>query len=221
MKYLSLEGLTYFWGKVKKYVDDAVKTVSDAANKVLKLENITDVTATAAEVNHLSGVKSNVQTQLDAKAPTASPEFTGTPKAVTAASMTDSNKTQIATLEYVGNTVTSGIATSIASGAIKDAVDEATSSANGYTDTKIAAAKEELESTVNSAIAGVYKYKGSKETYEALPTSGNVAGDVYNVVAEHGNTPAGTNYAWDGSAWDAIGGDITDIPTATIDTLFV
>jgi len=39
--------------------------------------NGTDVTATAAELNYVDGVTSNVQTQLDAKAPLASPTFTG------------------------------------------------------------------------------------------------------------------------------------------------
>lgn len=41
--------------------------------------NILDgVTATTAELNYVDGVTSNVQTQLDAKAPLASPTFTGT-----------------------------------------------------------------------------------------------------------------------------------------------
>ena len=41
--------------------------------------NILDgVTATTAELNYVDGVTSNVQTQLNAKAPTASPTFTGT-----------------------------------------------------------------------------------------------------------------------------------------------
>ena len=41
--------------------------------------NILDgVTATTAELNFSDGVTSNIQTQLDAKAPTASPTFTGT-----------------------------------------------------------------------------------------------------------------------------------------------
>ena len=35
-------------------------------------------TATTVEVNYLSGVTSAIQTQIDAKAPTASPTFTGT-----------------------------------------------------------------------------------------------------------------------------------------------
>lgn len=39
--------------------------------------NGTDVTATAAELNYMDGVTSNVQTQLDAKAALAGANFTG------------------------------------------------------------------------------------------------------------------------------------------------
>ncbi len=41
------------------------------------------VTATTAELNHVDGVTSNVQTQMDTKAPVASPTFTGTATAPT------------------------------------------------------------------------------------------------------------------------------------------
>jgi hypothetical protein len=44
-------------------------------------------TATTVEVNYLSGVTSAIQTQIDAKAPTASPTFTGT-ATITTASIT-------------------------------------------------------------------------------------------------------------------------------------
>ena len=36
-------------------------------------------------------------------------------------------------------------------------------------------------------------------TYAKLPATGQTAGDVYNVEAD------GMNYAWTGSAWDALG----------------
>lgn len=60
----------------------------------------------------------------------------------------------------------------------------------------------------SSDISGVYKYKGSKTNYSNLPTSGNVTGDVWNVVNAYGDYPAGTNFAWTGSAWDALGGAV-------------
>ena len=52
-------------------------TIPTAAVTTLNLGGVA-VTATAAELNYVDGVTSNVQTQLDAKAPLASPTFTGT-----------------------------------------------------------------------------------------------------------------------------------------------
>lgn len=60
---------------------------------------------------------------------------------------------------------------------------------------------------VKSSISGVYTYKGSVASYDALPDDAE-AGDVYNVEAAYGNYPAGTNYAWDGTKWDALGGSV-------------
>lgn len=57
------------------------------------------VTASATELNYVDGVTSAIQTQLDGKAPLASPALTGTPTAPTAA--VDTNSTQIATTAYV------------------------------------------------------------------------------------------------------------------------
>lgn len=60
----------------------------------------------------------------------------------------------------------------------------------------------------NASVAAALDYKGTKDTYEELPAEGNKKGDVWNVVGAHGTTPAGTNYAWDGTQWDPLGGTI-------------
>ncbi len=64
-------------------------------------------------------------------------------------------------------------------------------------------------------ITNMYKYKGSVATVSALPAAGNAAGDVYNVEAN------GMNYAWNGTAWDALGEifSITAISNSEIDTI--
>ena len=67
--------------------------ISNSSGKVA----VSDVTST--ELGYLDGVTSNIQTQLDAKAPIASPTLTGTPKAPTASVGT--NNTQIATTGFV------------------------------------------------------------------------------------------------------------------------
>ena len=51
-------------------------------------------TATTVEVNYLSGVTSAIQTQIDAKAPTASPTFTGT-ATIPTATITTANATTV------------------------------------------------------------------------------------------------------------------------------
>ena len=59
----------------------------------------TTITATGAELNYVDGVTSAIQTQMDTKAPLASPALTGTPTAPNAA--TGTNTTQIATTAFV------------------------------------------------------------------------------------------------------------------------
>lgn len=68
---------------------------------------------------------------------------------------------------------------------------------------------------LKSDITNMYKYKGSVATVADLPSTGNTAGDVYNVEA------TGMNYAWDGTAWDALGEifSIANITNAEIDTI--
>lgn len=68
---------------------------------------------------------------------------------------------------------------------------------------------------LKSDITNMYKYKGSVATVSALPSSDNTTGDVYNVEA------SGMNYAWNGTAWDALGEifTITSISNSEIDTI--
>ncbi len=67
------------------------------------VSEISDLTASADELNYTQGVTSAIQTQLDEKAPVDSPDLTGVPTAPTAASGT--NTTQIATTEFVQNAI--------------------------------------------------------------------------------------------------------------------
>jgi hypothetical protein len=75
----------------------------------------TTITSTAAELNFMDGVTSNVQTQLNAKANLASPTFTGVPAAPTAAVGT--NTTQLATTAFVGAEIAADLA-GLAAGAV-------------------------------------------------------------------------------------------------------
>lgn len=95
---------------------------------------------------------------------------------------------------------------------------DATQSAHGLMST---ADKKKLDGfgaastyALKSDITAMYRYKGSVTSTDKLPTSGQTIGDVYDV----GN---GMNYAWNGSAWDALGEifTITKITNTEIDTV--
>lgn len=80
-----------------------------------------------------------------------------------------------------------------------------------------------------SALVGLFDYKGSKTTFNDLPKSGMAKGDVWNVEEEFSivktiegddpdstgddvtiskKYPGGTNVVWTGTEWDPLGGSI-------------
>lgn len=88
-------------------------------------------------------------------------------------------------------------------------------------------------------ISTAFRYKGSVDTYSALPTNGVAVGDVYNITAAdtgHG-VKAGDNVAWNDNDWDNLSGVVdlsaylkssdasskymakSDYPTATDDDI--
>lgn len=68
--------------------------------------------------------------------------------------------------------------------------------------------KKYVDDTIASKVASVFKFKGTKPTFEDLPKTGNVEGDVWHVEADH------IEYVWatvDGAlspSWEALGGTI-------------
>lgn len=94
-------------------------------------------------------------------------------------------------------------------------------SGNIISSTYLTASSAESTYAKKSEIAAALKYQGSKATVSDLPSTGNAKGDTWNVVAANGNTPAGTNYAWDGSAWDPLGGtvDLSSYQTKSVGTV--
>ena len=57
-------------------------------------------------------------------------------------------------------------------------------------------------------ISTAFRYRGSVDTYSALPTNGVAVGDVYNVVAADASHDinAGDNVCWNGNDWDNLSG---------------
>lgn len=149
------------------------------------------------------------------RAPLASPTFTGTPAAPTAASGT--NTTQLATTAFVQTAIsgkqntltfdsapTSGSSNPVTSGGLYTTL-------GNYLTNAVAASTYATKSEISTA----YKYKGSVATVADLPSTGNTVGDVYDVQSTD------MNYAWNGTEWDQLGGTftITSITNAEIDTI--
>lgn len=82
-----------------------------------------------------------------------------------------------------------------------------------------------LESTYakKTDLTNAYVFKGTVASESNLPTTGQKVGDTYNITAASSYGAAGTNVAWDGSAWDALGGsfEVSVITNAKIDEICV
>lgn len=63
---------------------------------------------------------------------------------------------------------------------------------------------------IDGKLTGAMHYKGQVASYSALPSSGNVQGDVWNVESD------GHNYAWNGTGWDKLAGEVDLSDYATI-----
>lgn len=94
-------------------------------------------------------------------------------------------------------------------GASQDTIDTAlsASSTNPVQNKVIYAAIQD----VLAQVASIYHYKGSCLAAD-LPVTDNKVGDVWNLEDASSYGPQGTNVAWDGAEWDALGGD--NIPDA-------
>jgi len=128
---------------------------------VLKTDfpNITGaVTATHTELNYVDGVTSAIQTQIDAKAPIASPTFTGVPAVPTAAVATSS--TQAASTAFVQTAIA---AVNAASGAVTFATDATTA---------FSVASGQVVTSTNVAAVAV--------TFPASPTVGAISGVIFD-----------------------------------------
>lgn len=107
---------------------------------------------------------------------------------------------------------------------LKSDIDNQGSAISGITNSTKLDSFKAVENEINSKISSVYKVRGTKATYAELPIEGNNVGDVYNVTAANGNTPAGTNYVCTATTgtldeqWDALGGTIDLSPYATTAT---
>lgn len=194
-KYLDKNGLLYLVTKLKSMF------VSQVSGKGLSTNDYT-----TAEKNKLAGIAENANNYVHpAYTPQASGLYkvtvdaTGHVSAVAAAAKDD-----ITDLGIPGQDTTYAPATASVNG-LMSAADKSKLDGFGAADTY----------ALKSDLSSVYKYKGSVASETDLPASGKASGDVYNVE------DTGMNYAWDGTAWDPLGGsfDLEAITNQEIDTI--
>ena len=161
--------LTFFAGGVAGGNLEMTVASDGVDVSALKIDG-TAVTATAAELNYVDGVTSNVQTQLDTKSTIASPTFTGTPAAPTASAGT--NTTQIATTAFV-------------TGAVSDLVDGAPGAINTLNELAAALGDDaNFSTTVTNSIAA------NEVHIDNVATLLGIAKDGVNFGAFSGSTIA-------------------------------
>lgn len=205
--FLDKDGLIHFWAKIKeKFVQKELKTGSQDTYKVLSDNNLTD--ALVQKINDAGSSSFNGQYS----ALTGKPSIEGHEVATgdqTAASLgleTPSGaqaKADAAKSAAVDEVKTLGYQTSTQ---VESAI-----TAKGYAtadsvDSKVNAAKAELQGKITEAVSSALTYKGVKATKAELPVEGNKTGDMWHVTED------ANEYAWDGTKWEPMGGavDLSD-----------
>lgn len=201
------ETLAGLKSEINSLKGDSTTTLGAVASRVTTAER--KITALEETVgNNEKGLVKNVadlKTKFDSYATSADTVAADTNTLNDAKSYTDS---QIKAIKGGDGTTTATLSS------LKSDVDNQGRAISGITNgTKLESFKD-VEDEINLKISSVYKVRGTKATYAELPTEGNNVGDVYNVTAANGNTPAGTNYVCTATAgtrdeqWDALGGTI-------------
>lgn len=194
-KYLDKNGLLYLVTKLKSMF------VAQVSGKGLSTNDYT-----TEEKNKLAGIAENANNYVH---PDYTPQASGLYKVTVDATghvsaVAAAAKGDITALGIPGQDTTYAPATASANG-LMSAADKSKLDGFGTADTY----------ALKSDLSSVYKYKGSVASETDLPASGNTSGAVYNVE------DTGMNYAWDGTAWDPLGGsfDLEAITNQEIDTI--
>lgn len=158
-------------------------SVNDNSHKHT-VSNISDLTATASELNYTKGVTSSIQTQLNTKAPLENPSFTGIPKAPTAS--IDTNTTQVATTEFTQTVISNHNVSSLAHTDIRDLIFDLTTRLNVLADSD--------DATLDQLSEIVTYIKSNRTLIENVTTNKvNVSDIIDNLTSIATNKPLSAN----------------------------
>lgn len=189
--------------------------ISDVTATAAELNILDGVTASTAELNYVDGVTSAIQTQLNAKAPLASPALTGTPSAPTATKGT--NTTQIATTAFVSTALGDYILTSAKGAASGVCPLNASSKIDAtYLPSYVDDVVEAYIRSGQTALSSTWLATGSASGTVITPESGV----IYVIMNGTDTYPTNSQYRWATDTYVKLNdGGMTAITTAEIDTI--
>lgn len=217
-KALDENGVLYLWGKVKTYVATAIANIklpsktSDLTNDsgFITAKDVPEGAAASSTVPKMDGTAVAGTETAFARGDHVHPSDTTKVDKVEGKGLSANDYTNqkgvVQLSSATDDTSTTKAATPSAVKAAYDLAAGKQSPATSLAGYGIADAytKDEVDAKMSSAL----EYKGSKDTYADLPTTGNKKGDVWNIVnadAAHG-VNAGDNVAWNGTTWDVLAG---------------
>lgn len=145
-----------------------VSNISDLTATASELNVLDGIAATTEELNYIKGATENIQTQLDACAPLANPVLTGTPKAPTAPS--GNNTTQIATTAFTQAAVSGHNTSATAHNDIRDLISGLTTRLNALADSD--------DTTLDQLSEIVAYIKSNKSLIDGITTSKVSVSDI-------------------------------------------
>ncbi len=98
-------------------------------------------------------------------------------------------------------------------GDLEGTASKATADADGNVITETYATKADTytKTEVDAKVSSVYRFRGSVDSYDDLPTADLTVGDVYNIL------DTGANYAWTDDGWDRLSETVDLTPYLTKD----
>lgn len=197
----------------KKYADDQIAISENATNGLIAgVEADVEALGKTVEANKKDVVDNYVSnTKLNTTVTTLEGKISDAQKAATDASSAYTDAQIAVAKKYTDDEIASAEARVKQ---VTDGLDSKVNTLSGNVHTTITNVQTALTKTINDKVAVAYRYAGSCTYAELTGKTAEFVGEVWNVTDANGDFPAGTNYAWDGKAWDALGGSIDLSPYA-------
>lgn len=239
----------------KSWAEEAAQSASAAAaseTNALKEEQASASSAksaaeseTAAKTAKEDAEKSAENAKSSAEAAALSETNAGASRD---AAQTSASAAQASALAAATSEANAGIASNSASSSASAAKNSETASASSASAAAVSESHAALSETNAAAslaqakeieqgitqklgtLGSAARYCGSRDSFSELPTTGQSAGDIYNIVNgdPENNVKAGDNVIWNGEVWDNLSGFVdlsdyaktSDLPNALVDVTY-